>query len=72
MENTSPPLITEIEAFLSRHEMSAISFGRKVLRDPHFVRDLRAGRDLKMSTVDRVRGFMAEYDAPAEASGIAA
>lgn len=65
-----PPttLADEIEAFLSRHEMSPVTFGRKAMRDPHFVRDLRAGRDLKMSTVEKVRGFMAQFvEAPASA-----
>lgn len=63
MEQHPPSLAEQVEAFLTLHNMSPVTFGRKALRDPHFVRDLRAGRDLKMSTVDRVRTFMAEYEA---------
>lgn len=63
MEQQPPSLAEQVEAFLTRHDMSPVTFGRKALRDPHFVRDFRAGRDLKMSTVDKVRAFMAEYEA---------
>ncbi len=65
MEQT-PTLAEEIDAFIAQHAMSPITFGRKALNDPHFVRDLKNGRDLKLSTVDRVRAFIAHYS-PADA-----
>lgn len=63
-------LLQEIEAFLNRTGMSATAFGAKALNDPPFVQQLRDGRDPKMSTVDRIRDFMArdEYADPQEAA----
>lgn len=61
MEQSPPPLVAEVDDFLERNRIPETTFGRLVMKDPHFVRDLRAGRDLKMSTVERVRTFMAEY-----------
>jgi len=47
--------------------MSATAFGAQALNDPPFVAQLRAGRDIKKSTYDRVKAFMAEYVPPATA-----
>lgn len=54
-------LISEIEAFMTAHNMSQTAFGHSALRDRHFVRQLREGRDVKMSTAEHVRNFMATY-----------
>ena len=54
-------LVSEVEAFCARSRMSPITFGRKAMSDPHFVRDLRNGRRLWPETEARVRTFMAEY-----------
>lgn len=59
MERTAEILIAEVEAFLDRHEMSPTAFGLASVNDGHFVRDLREGKDIKLSTVDRVIKFMA-------------
>lgn len=59
-------LIDEIEAFLKAHGMSATAFGTQALKDPPFVSQLRAGRDIKMSTAERVRAFMSEHAAEIE------
>ena len=70
---TAPPLIEQIDAFVDRHAMSPVTFGRLALRDPHFVRDLRGEgrhkpRRVWPETEDRVRTFMAEYrPTPSEA-----
>lgn len=56
-------LIDEIEAFLKAREMSATAFGRLALNDPPFVAQLRAGRDVKESTIERVRAFIAGHTA---------
>ena len=62
-------LLDEIEAFLKATGMSATAFGVEVLNDPPFVQQLRNGRDPKMSTAEKCRGFMcdriAALDAPA-------
>lgn len=41
--------------------MSETAFGTNALNDPPFVLQLRRGRDPKMSTVERVRAFMAKH-----------
>jgi hypothetical protein len=51
----------EIEVFLKAHSMSATAFGMQALNDPPFVAQLRGGRDIRMSTVDKCRQFMAKY-----------
>lgn len=54
-------LLQQIEAFLKAHSMSATAFGTKSLNDPPFVQQLRDGRDVKMSTVEKVQTFMREW-----------
>lgn len=54
-------LIDEIEAFLAQNDMSPTAFGTQALNDPPFVQQLRGGRDIKMSTAERVRAFMADF-----------
>ena len=58
-------LLTQIEGFIESHRLSEWQFGEQAVNDRHFVRQLRAGRDLRMSTVAKVRDFMATYS-PAE------
>ena len=53
-------LLQEIEAFLLANSMSATAFGADALNDPPFVAQLRNGRDVKLSTAERVRKFMAD------------
>lgn len=60
-----PDLIADIEAFLISSDMSGVTFGRKAMGDPHFVRDLRNGRRLWPETEVRAREFLATYR-PAE------
>jgi len=68
MAHAQPPLIDTIEAFLAAHSMSAITFGRKALRDPHFVSQLRAGRRCWPETEAKVRQFMEQHSARREAA----
>jgi predicted transcriptional regulator len=57
-------LLTEIEAALTKTGLSATKFGKDAVGDPSFVFDLREGkRDLRMSTVQRVREFIAGQEA---------
>ena len=55
-------LLDDIEKFLVRHSMSHYRFGLAALNDKHFVSDLRAGRDIRASTSERVRTFMAAHE----------
>ena len=60
----SQSLLADIESFLVKHEMADSAFGRKVMNDWKFVRDLRAGkRRVLMDTAAKVRSYMANYTA---------
>lgn len=59
--NTQAKLISEIERFLAKHDMAPTRFGSLVMADPSFVSDLQHGRDIKTSTVEKVRAFMATF-----------
>jgi aspartate carbamoyltransferase catalytic subunit len=54
-------LIREIEEFCQRHDLSETRFGELALNDKPFVSQLKSGRDLRGSTAQRLRQFMAEY-----------
>lgn len=54
-------LLSEIEAFLAEHDMSARRFGLEAMRDKHFVDELRKGRRCWLETQTRVRLFMQTY-----------
>ena len=56
-------LIRSIEKFLRQHEMPATKFGRLAIQDPRFVLDLRMGREPRDRTEQRIRGFMAGFEA---------
>ena len=55
-------LRADVEAFLERHQMKAYLLGKQALNDPMFVNVLRQGRDFRLSTVDRVYAWMADYE----------
>lgn len=61
MDTPHPTIVEQIDAFLTEHSMSPITFGRKVMGDPHFVRDLRGGRDIRMSTAEKILDFIQRY-----------
>lgn len=54
-------LIQKIEAFMEATGLSEWQFGEAALNDKHLIRQLRSGRDLRMSTVERINRFMAEH-----------
>ena len=62
--STRDQILSEIEAFLKRHSMSAGDFGIQCMRNPSFVYRLRRGQGILDSSIDRVRAFMADYDRP--------
>jgi hypothetical protein len=61
MKTEHSKLLSEVEQFLIRHNISPSTFGTQAMADPTFVFDLRKGQDLRLSSVDRVRRFMSEY-----------
>lgn len=55
-------LLPDVEAFIAAHNLADSAFGELALRDRHFVRQLRDGRETRRATVEKVRTFMAEYE----------
>lgn len=55
-------LLTDIEAFRERHNMTVTGFGIEALNDPAFLGRFRAGHGLYIDTADKLRAFMAERD----------
>ena len=62
------PLPETVDAFLALHDMAPVTFGRLAMKDPHFVRDLRAGRRVWPETEDKVRAFMTNHVAEQQAA----
>lgn len=56
-------LLAEIDKFLKAHAMAPTAFSRKAMGDSAFLFRLRADatRDVKASTIDRVRKWMTDY-----------
>lgn len=61
MCGTMDSLLSEIELFMSTHDLSQWQFGQRALGDRHFVKQLRAGRRVWPETAQKVREFMATY-----------
>lgn len=64
MSYAQSDLLHAIEAFVRASGMSEITFGRKALSDPHFVRQLRNGRRVWPETEAKVRKFIANASVP--------
>ncbi len=62
--STRDQVLEEIESFMARHGMSAGDFGIKCMRNPSFVYRLREGHDIRASSIDKVRAFIAARDRP--------
>ena len=62
------PLLTEIDAFLARHDVSLTetAFGLRAVNDGKFVAELRKGRRVWPETAEKVRKFIADYGRPAK------
>ncbi len=69
MKTQQPPLKDAVDAFLQLHSMSQVTFGRKAMNDPHFVRDINAAPARRMwpETEAKVREWMSAYCADDEA-----
>lgn len=62
--STNETLIADIEAFLERFAMPPTQFGLRAIGDAKLVSELKEGRDLRTSTVERIRNFMRDYRPP--------
>ena len=54
------PILAEIEAFIVANNVTPSVFGTSAVNDPRFVFDLRAGREPRRATLERVVAFMRE------------
>lgn len=54
-------LISDIETFCRAHGMPEYRFGLEAVNDRRLVPDIRAGRELRRATIERVRTFMLTY-----------
>lgn len=53
--------LEKVESFLGITQMAATAFGISALKDPNFVRKLRAGRESRESVRNRVLDFINNY-----------
>ncbi len=56
-------LLRQIEIYLRQTGLAATTFGRKAVRDPRLVHDLRNGREAGEKLSARVRAWMTEQAA---------
>jgi hypothetical protein len=68
--DTQAQLLIEIEDFLKTRKIAETTFGRMAVNDGKFVARLRAGANMTLATIDRVRAHIKEQKsaAPAEAT----
>lgn len=59
-------LLREIEQFCEINEMSLTDFGRHSLNDSGLVTTLRAGRELRSKTRQKIRSYMDQGQQAAE------
>lgn len=59
MTHPSVTLLIEITGFLDDTGIAPTIFGRDAVGDPNLLRNLKAGRELRSGTAQRVRDFMA-------------
>jgi len=61
MGNLKEQFAGEVETFLADTGLDATTFGKRALKDPNFVFELRAGRAPNVTTIDKVRDFTETY-----------
>lgn len=57
-KSPSDILLEAIESFLIKEEMPATVFGQQAANDSKLVFDLRAGRELRFATTQKIQSFM--------------
>jgi hypothetical protein len=60
MDQTQADLLAEIEAFLRQRPMAESTFGRLAVNDGKFMGRLRAGDNMTLATIARVRRYIAK------------
>ena len=62
MKSPTEILLIEVNRFLKRTGMAPTTLGGLAIGDPNLVRDLGEGRELRHSTLMKVRAFMDTYE----------
>ncbi len=62
-------IVEEIERFIARTGMTPTAFGKLAVNNGRLVGDLRRGRDIRLSTVERIRAFIRSYEAGGSVDG---
>jgi 2,4-dienoyl-CoA reductase-like NADH-dependent reductase (Old Yellow Enzyme family) len=57
-------LLHKVEEHIKRRRMPPTRFGREAVGDPRFVFDLRAGREPRSATVDKVNRYIDRFPGP--------
>lgn len=60
-KSSDKTLLAEVVAFIKARGMTETGFGRRAVKDPNLVDQLRAGRSPTGRTVDRIKNFMRDY-----------
>lgn len=60
---THAELLSQIDAFLLRHNMAPTRLGRDATGEASLVATIRAGRSPSLDTLNRLAAFMVEHDA---------
>jgi predicted transcriptional regulator len=64
--NSNEKFSRYVHRFIKKHGIPETKFGTMCMGDTAYVSRLRAGTDTRLSTVDKVRAFMREYEANAK------
>jgi hypothetical protein len=61
-KSSTQEFLDEIDGFIRRTGMTGTELGLRAVKDSGFVSRLRAGKDTKLGTADRVRAFMRAHE----------
>lgn len=64
MTSLRDTLLAEINAFVGKHGITETEFGLRSVGDGSFIKRLRDGRNVRISTVDKARAWMLAHGAP--------
>ena len=60
--NNNEALLQELTSFMVRYGVSYSTFGLLAIGDGHLVKRIRNGKQIRRSTVLRIRKFMQRYE----------
>jgi len=58
---TVKKLLTEIEAYCARSQITPTAFGKRAMNDGNFVHRLRDGRIPGITTIERINTYIARH-----------